>query len=338
MKAIQLVKYGNSEQAFKQVDIDAPKPEPHQVLIEVEAFGLNYADVMARAGLYDDAPPIPCVLGYEVVGRVTEIGKDVTTISVGDRVTALTRFGGYAQFAVTDERAACRIPDDMDTGVAVAIATQYCTAYHAACDLINLHEGEHILIHAAAGGVGTALTQLAKWKGCTVYGTASNPEKIKYMKENGVDHAINYKTQDFVAEIKKLRKEGIDIVFDSIGGKTFKKSKDLLSPGGRIIGYGSAERSGGNKIMSGIKLLLGFGFFNPAFLIMKSQTMIGVNMLRIADHQPQVIKRCMNEIVTLVNDGTLKPHVGGRFKVDEIAAAHDFLSKRQSVGKIVVQW
>jgi NADPH2:quinone reductase len=339
MKAVQLVKYGNPKEAFKLAEIEKPQPLDDQILIEVEAFGLNYADVMARTGLYADAPPIPCVLGYEVVGRVVELGKNVSSHKVNDRVTALTRFGGYAQFAVTDEKAASKIPETMDKGVAVALATQYVTAYHAACDLMNLHEGEDVLIQAAAGGVGTALTQIAKWKGCTVYGTGSSEKKLDYMKANGVDYPINYLKEDFTSSIQQHCKNGLNVVFDSIGGKTFKQAKKLLAPGGRIVGYGSAERSNAsNKIISGVKLLMGFGFFNPAFLIMKSQTIVGINMLQIADHQPQVIKRCMEKIVTLVEEGTLKPHVGGEFNVDQISEAHDFLSQRESVGKIVVQW
>lgn len=340
MKAITLIKYGKAQTAFQQSETKTPKPAPNQVLVKVEAFGLNYADVMARKGMYRDAPPVPCVLGYEAVGKIAETGTDVKNISIGQRVLAFTRFGAYAEYALTQSRAVVPIPDEMDNGIAAALATQYCTAYYAAYEMVNLHEGDHVLIHAAAGGVGIALVQLAKLKGCIVYGTAGSDEKIKFLKSIGVDFPINYQKQNFVREIREIRGEnGLDAVFDSLGGKVFSQSKKLLNYGGRIIGYGNADRSGeSGGIFSDLKMLFGFGFMNPAFLLLNSRGIIGVNMLRIADHKPDALQRCMENVVQLASKNLIKPYVGGRFRVNEIAKAHEFLESRKSIGKIVVEW
>ncbi len=340
MKAITLVKEGKAENAFEVRDVDIPKVASDQVLIKVDAFGLNYADVMARNGLYEDAPPIPSVLGYEVVGTVDKVGSDVSPELVGQRALAFTRFGGYAEYAVTDSRAVVPVGNDLSNGEAVALATQYGTAYHCAYEMVNMFEGDHILVHAAAGGVGTAIVQMAKRKGCIVYGTVGSDEKFEYVKKQGVDFPINYNKSDFVEEIKKIRgKDKMDIIFDSVGGSNYGRSKKILAFGGRIVSYGAAIRSGsGNKIIASIKMIFGFGFMHPIILLMRSQGAIGVNMLTIADHKPHVLSRCINEVLKLVQQGELKPHVGGKFKADQIAEAHAFLESRKSMGKIVVEW
>jgi len=174
MQAIYTVKHGAPEIAFEKREIEIKEPGNDEIAIEVEAFGLNFADVLARLGLYKEAPPLPSVIGYEVVGKVVKIGADVKTVSQGDRVTAFTRFGGYTQYAITKGIAAVKIADDYPTGKALALATQYTTAYYAAYIAANVREGEKVLIHAAAGGVGTALVQLCKLKNCKIYGTAGS--------------------------------------------------------------------------------------------------------------------------------------------------------------------
>lgn len=340
MKAIAVVKYAEPESSFEVQEREKPVPTGVEVLVKVDAFGLNYADVMARNGMYADAPPIPAVLGYDVVGIVDAVGEQVQDLAVGQRVVAFTRFGAYAEYAITNRMAVVAIPDDMPNGVAAALATQYCTAYYAAYEMVNLFEGDHVLVQAAAGGVGTAVVQLAKLKGCILYGTAGSDEKLEYLKKLGVDYPINYRKTDFAEEIMNIRGDKkIDVVFDSLGGKTFNKGRKLLAHGGRIVGYGVAERSGTkNKTWANLKLAYHFGFLHPISLLMPSQGMIGVNMLRIADHQPQIIQRCLNKVVEMAVEGKLHPHVGGVFKATQIAEAHRFLEDRKSVGKIVVEW
>jgi NADPH:quinone reductase-like Zn-dependent oxidoreductase len=340
MQAIVLVRYGAADRAFELRELPTPAPGPGQVRIAVEAFGLNYADVSARQGTYQDAPPIPCVIGYEVVGRVEALGPDVSEPAVGTRVTALTRFGGYATHAVTDARAVVPIPDGMDGGVAAALPTQYGTAYYCAEEMVRLHAGDHVLVHAAAGGVGTALVQLCKRRGCVVYGTAGSEDKLAYLRGLGVDHPINYRTADFAAEVRRLRGgDGLDVIFDSLGGTAVRKGLQLLAAGGRMVCFGAAARKTGRvQWLHDIPFALSFGFPHPIPFMMNSKALIGVNMLRLSDQRPLALKRCLDAVVRLALNGEVQPTVGGRFAATDIAKAHAFLEGRGSIGKVVVSW
>ncbi|MDW7692551.1 zinc-binding dehydrogenase [Flammeovirgaceae bacterium SG7u.111] len=337
MKAIVLVKTGHPDTAFEIQERAIPNPKPDEVLIKTEGFGINYADTMARKGLYPDAPPLPSVLGYEVVGRVEGVGNQVDKNLIGKRVVGFTRFGGYAQYAVTNELAVAEIPEDMPMGEATALATQYATAYFAIYETVRLHPGDKVLVHSAAGGVGIALTQMAKLQGCEVFGTAGSDAKIEFIKKNGVDHAINYSKQDYQAEMKKILGKGrIDVAFNAVGGKSFKKDWKLIGSGGRVVLYGMAARRGGH--LAGLKILWQMGLIIPATLIMSSKSLIGVNMLRMADNQPLVIQRCIKEIIKLAADGKLKPYCGKTFPAEQIGDAQLYLENRQSIGKVAVSW
>lgn len=340
MKAAVLVKTGDANKAFEIRDVEKPIIKDLEVLIQVEAFGLNFADVMARNGLYQDAPPLPSILGYDVVGVVVESAHAESKHLVGKRVVAMSRFGGYAEYAKTDYRACAVISDNISATKASALATQYCTAYYAAFECTNLFEGDQILIHAAAGGVGTALTQLAKLKGCTVYGTTGSDSKFDYLKSNGVDFPINYIKSDYEKELLKLSGgQKLDVAFNSVGGSTFKKDFKLLDKGGKSVIYGAAERSGkkGGPVAT-LGLAWNFGIFSPIQLLVNCQGIIGINMLRIADYKPMVIKRCLENVVQMTENGQLNPEEGGTYKVEQIAEAHAYLESRKSTGKIAVTW
>lgn len=340
MQAVYLKKYGNSDTAFEIRETPVPRAGKGEIVIKVSHFGLNFADVVARRGLYPEAPKNPAVLGYDVGGVVHEVGEGVTSLKVGQRVAALTRFGGYAEYAVTKEAGVAVIPDSVDFATATAMATQACTAYYCAFESVTLHEGDRVLIQAAAGGVGGLLVQMAKHKKCIVYGTASS-SKIDYLKSLGVDVAIDYTKDSFTDIIKKHSPtEGVDVVFDSLGGKAFKQGFKLLNPAGRIITFGTAEQINGNKTnkLLTIKMALNFGIFSPIQMLMGSKAIIGVNMLQVADHREQVFKHCMQEVVKMVEQGIITPKIDKIFSVSEIAAAHDYLESRQSIGKIAVKW
>ncbi len=339
MKAFYLVKNGKSETAFELKELPKINLNAGEIRIKVNAFGLNFADIMARLGLYRDAPPMPCVLGYEVTGKITEVASDVKNFKIGDRVAAFTFFGGYAEEVVSPANAAAIITDKISDGEALALVTQYCTAYFCAEEAVTLHEGDHVLIQAAAGGVGTALVQLAKRKKCIIYGTAGSNDKLEYLKKLGVDFPINYRTQDFYEVIKKLRGDkGIDVVFDSIGGDAFKKGFKLLGSGGRILGFGAAEAAGGVKIISMLKLAMGFGIFSPIELLTNSKSIIGVNMLKIGKDRPHILKHCLEEIIKLSEKGIINPTVGKMFSFKELPNAHEYLESRASIGKVGVYW
>jgi NADPH:quinone reductase-like Zn-dependent oxidoreductase len=338
MKAIALIKIGNSAAAFEVKEIAKPQPQKGEVLIKVAAFGLNFADVMARRGMYKEAPPLPAILGYDVAGIIEAIGENVDSLKIGDRVTAMTRFGGYAEYAVTNASAVAVIPDNIDNAAATALTTQYCTAYYAAAVMVNLYEGDKVLIQSGAGGVGTALVQYAKYKQCEIFATAGNDTKLTYLSSLGVHHPINYATKDFEKEINKLTNgKGVDVIFDAVGGKSVKKGFRSLAAGGRLLCYGAADMSNKNLLRK-LKIGLDFGFYHPAMLISPSKSILGVNMLRIADNKPFMLQRCLQDVMQLTRLGVFAPTLGKVFDVSDIAAAHDFLEKRKSIGKIVMEW
>ncbi len=340
MKAFVLNRFGSPEAAFELKEMPEPQPQPHEVVVEVEAFGLNFADVVARRGMYRDCPPLPCVIGYDTVGRVVQTGSAVTHLKPGQRVVAFTRFGGYATKVATDSKGVVPIPDEMDAGEATALATQYCTAYYAAEEMVRLHEGDHVVIQAAAGGVGTALIQFAKNRKCIIYGGAGSDEKMDYLKNLGVDFPINYRKENFYSAIMKIMKgKKPDVIFNSIGGKTVRDGIALMGTGGRIVCYGAAEAMDeSNKLLANLKLAWGFGLVFPPFLLMQTKALIGINMLRIADDKPDVLQRCLQNVVKMHAQGILKPHTGAVFNANQLAEAHNYLESRKSIGKVIVKW
>ncbi|MEN8928842.1 MAG: zinc-binding dehydrogenase [Flavobacteriales bacterium] len=341
MKAIFLVKNTSADKAFEMRETPTPILGAGEVMIQCEGFGLNYADVMARQGLYKGAPPIPCVIGYDVVGKITEVCDDENNHLIGKRVVGLTKFGGYAQFAKTDVTAIAEIDDSLSISEATAIATQYCTAYFASSYITNLHKGDKVLIHASAGGVGTALTQIAKTKGCETFGLTSSSAKFDYLKSNGMDHPINLKETDYHEQFMKLSK-GVraDVIFNSMGGDSIQKDLKILSVGGRLINYGAASISGKKpNLFTLLSLLRKTGKLKPLKLLGKSAGVVGVNMLSIADKKPEIIGECLSAVVKLMKENpSIKPISGGEFSVDNIAEAHALLESRKSTGKIGVKW
>ena len=336
-----ITKHGSAQKAFELREEDIPSKKTGFIRVKTEGFGINFADIMARKGLYQDAPPTPCVVGYESVGRtMDESVVNGETIAAGTRVLAFSRFGGYSTHVLADERAVQPIPEDMPLGEALALAVQYCTAYHCAEERVSVFPEDHVLVQAAAGGVGTALVQLLKRKGCTIYGTAGSGEKLEYIRQQGVDVAINYRKEYFADVVKeKLGSRGLDIVFDSLGGKSYSDGFKALGKGGRIVGYGAAEQvSGGFAALNQLKLAANFGLFSPIQLLMNSRAMIGVNMLHIADDRPEVLTRTMKAVVDLWKAREIKPVVGGEFNASQLAEAHEFIESRQSTGKIAVKW
>jgi NADPH2:quinone reductase len=342
MKAVLLTGFGEAEKNFSIRNVAEPKPKADEVLIQVEAFGLNFADVMARLGLYQDAPPIPAILGYDVVGTVIESGDSLYNHLIGKRVVALTRFGGYAERAVAKIKAIAEIPLDFSAHEATALATQYCTAYYASHIATTVPNKSIVLIHAAAGGVGQALVQLCLLKKCTIIGTCSSDEKEKLLYTWGVHHVINYIASDFESEIKKLPNfNGLDLVFDSIGGSFVKKGIRLLAPGGKIVCFGGAQRSGKRNVFSffnDIRFALGFGLFSPIPLLIHSKSIIGVNMLRIADYRPELLGGAMEAVIQLLKEGKIPRPTGQSFHIDKLVYAHNLLENRKTTGKLAILW
>jgi len=338
-EAIVLKQNGSAATAFERRAWEINQPKDNEVMIESEAFGLNYADVMSRLGLYREAPPLPCVVGYEVVGRITQVGKDVSSDLVGKRVLAFCRFGGYAKQVVTQEYAVVPI-DDIPAEQAMVLCTQAVTAYYMAVYLTPIQAGEKVLIHAAAGGVGTLLVQLARLRGAEVFAKIGDDSKAEVVRALGADHVINYRKGDYAEEVKRLLKgDRLDASFNPAAGSTFKKDFELIGSGGRVVLFGASEMSSGKYgIFSKLNFLWKMGLVLPIGLMMRSKNVLGVNMLKIADNRPIVLTHCLKEVVTLYKDGKLLPQVGGVYSIDEVAKAHEALEKGKTTGKLTVKW
>lgn len=338
METIQLVTKGTPEKAFQFKKIDKPHVKSDEIGISVKSFGINYADVMARNGLYREAPPMPCTLGYEVAGVIDECPSKPEM--EGKRVLAFTRFGGYSQYVVTPVDAVVEIPDNLSFQKACALATQYVTAYYAVHECLHIHPGDRCMMHAAAGGVGIALIQMLKAKNAVVYGLVGSDKKAEFIQHLGVDLALNYRRCDYEIEIKKhLGEQRLDVAFNSVGGGTYKKDKKLIGFGGKQVIYGGAERSGKKfGLLSSANFLRKMGFQSPIFLMMKSQSIIGINMLKIADYKPELLKRCMQGVIDLYVQGIVEPVIDHEFKAEHIAKAHKRLESRESIGKVVCIW
>lgn len=335
MKAWVLIGHGDPVRCLRLEERPQPVPGPSQVLIRSEGFGLNYADTMAVRGLYRDAPPIPSILGYETVGRIVGAGADAPPHLIGKRVTAITRFGGYAEYAATDYRACNLIPDDLPLGVAAALATQGITAWYAARMLCPLREGERVLVHSAAGGVGHLIVQLAVNAGCEVIGVAGGQEKCEWVRSLGASHAIDRHKEDYALQVPRiLGSEGLDASFNAVGGSSFRKDMRLLGTGGRLVLYGGAERSRSST--------LGFvwrmGLVLPILLMMRSQSILGINMLHLGDARPGIIAESLREVISAYGHGVLRPRVHDVLDAEGLPQALRELAAGHTSGKVALQW
>jgi NADPH:quinone reductase-like Zn-dependent oxidoreductase len=317
---------------------DGPEPEPKdgEVLIRVRGSGVNFADVMARLGLYPDAPPRPCVVGYEVAGTVERLGNGVNgRFSVGQRVVALTRFGGYAEAVSVPGRQVFPLPEAMSFEAGAAVPVNYLTAVLMLRHFGNVHAGERVLVHAAAGGVGVAAIQLCKLAGADVIGTAS-ASKHEALRAMGVRHTIDYRTQDFEAEVKRITDgRGVDIALDATGN--FRKSYRCLAPLGRLVCFGISGASTGvspNRLAA-VRRLVTLPWFHPIALMNANKAVIGVNLGHLWD-RIDMLRREMLGLLADCAAGHLEPKVGKTFPLTEAAAAHRYIQERQNIGKVIL--
>ncbi len=335
----QLIKYGQAQGAFRLAENSLPDLKKDQVRIEVEAFGLNYAEVMARRGLYAEAPKLPAVLGYEVVGTITAQGDGSDNQHIGKRVVAFCRFGGYSKHVITEHYAFAEI-GSYDAGKALALATQYVTAFYMVERAAALFPGELALIHAAAGGVGTALLQLCKLKGVETIAKVSSDSKMEWCKHQGATHVVNYKKADYETTVQTLLKDRrIDVSFNPVAGATVKKDLRLIGSGGRLVLFGASELgTAPYGILSKLNFVRKMGFFVPIGLMMRSKSICGVNMLKIADFQPKMLHYCLSEVVKLALNNTIDPQVGKSYGHQDLEKAHADLENGNSTGKLVIKW
>jgi NADPH:quinone reductase-like Zn-dependent oxidoreductase len=341
VRAVVLTRTGGPEVLEVQERPDPPVG-PGEVRIAVHAAGLNFADTMARVGLYPDAPKPPCVLGYEVAGEIESVGEGVSSIAVGDRVIAGTRFGGQAELVTVPESQALPLPDGLGFEEGAAFPVTYATAYAGLVAMGGLKDGERVLIHAAGGGVGIAATQIARNIGAEIFGTAS-ASKHDALHEHGVDHAIDYRSQDFEEEVRRLTAgEGIDVAFDALGPTSFRKDYRLLRPGGRLIMYGLSEATseGGRDLVATLRSLAAMPlatmpWWKSLSMMNENKGVFGLNMLSWWDRE-QSIDRMIQPLLTDLAEGRLQPVVGEAFPFDRAGDAHRCIGERRNVGKVVL--
>lgn len=338
MKAIQLIKYGDAHTAFQTNEVPIPQLKSNDsILIKVQAFGINFADVMARKGLYRAAPNLPAILGYEVVGIVERVNSNSNEYLIGKRVLAMTRFGGYAEYSVASCKGIIEIQDQVPIGHALALATQYCTA-HIAIEKTSLNNNDFVLIHSASGGVGTALTQLAKLKKCQIIGLTTTSSKISYLKKNGVNFPIYHENNNYIKKIMDvIKSQKVSAIFNSVGGHTFKKDLELLDSDGHLVFFGISDRIKSRKgILNTLFQLLKIGKIHPAKLILNSQSINGLNLLEIADKKPEQIQNSLKELITLYMENKISPMAENEFNWDQISNAHHGLENSKFVGKVYI--
>lgn len=335
MKAVVIARAGPPE-SLEVAERPDPSPGPGQVLIRVRRAGVNFADVLARQGLYPDAPHPPFVPGYEVSGTVEAAGPGVSGFRGGENVAAFTRFGGYAERAVADARFVVPLPPGVGFAAGAAIPVNYATAWHCLFDTGTVLPGDRVLIHAAAGGVGLASVRMAKGAGAVVFGTAGSEEKVRFLRDFGVDHPMDYKALDFAGEILKITGgEGVDVILDSIGGATIAKDFKILRPGGRIVFLGLASASGRGKALA-LAELVGMPRLQPVRLLEKSQAFVGVNILRLFDHRPAAAADLVRRCFRMAADGGALPVIASEIPLEKAADAHRMLQGRATVGKVLL--
>ena len=339
MKALVLTEHGDP--GVLQVQ-DRPDPPvgPGEVRVATKAAGINFADLMARVGVYPDAPPPPCVLGYELAGEVESVGDGIEHVKPGDRVVAGSRFNGQAELVTVQGNAVWPLPDDLSFEEGAAFPVNYATAYAGLVLMGGVEEGDRVLIHAAAGGVGIAATQIAKARGAEVFGTAS-AAKHDAIREQGVDHAIDYRTQDFADEVRRITNgEGVDVILDAQGPRSFRKGYRLLRQGGRIIMFGFADaQSGKRNIPALVKGLAGMPlatmpWWKSVNLMHENKGIFGLNMLTWWDREG--LDRVTEPLLDDLNAGRLKPVVAEAFPFDRAGDAHRFMEERRNIGKVVL--
>ena len=311
---------------------EAPDPPcgPGEVRIRVRAAGVNFADVMARVGLYPDAPPLPCVVGYEIAGEI-----DLPVDRAGEKVVALTRFGGYSDVVCVPAAAALPIPGRLGFAEAASIPVNWLTAWHMLIELGGLRRGQTALIHSAGGGVGTAAVQICRKAGATAIGTASAGKHAR-LRELGLEHPIDYRKVDFEPEVKRITSgRGVDIALDPVG--TFKKSFRCLAKVGKLMMYGaSAMISGGKRnIVAAVSTVAKMPWFHPLQLLPDNKGIFGVNMGQLWD-ETELLRREMEEILKGFQSGEFKAIVDQEVPFAEARRAHERLEARENFGKVVL--
>lgn len=311
---------------LKTDEIEIPQPKKGEVLIKVNSAALNFPDILIIKGQYQVKPAFPFSPGFEIAGTIEKVGEGADGFRPGERVMAQLGMGGFAEYAVAPAVTVQRVPEPLTDDEAAAFPLVYQTSYFALAYRAQMQKGETVLIHSAAGGVGMSALQIAKALGAgKIIATAGSDDKLAVLRENGADVALNYQTEDFVEVTKReTNGRGADIIYDPVGGDVGERSTKCIAFEGRllIIGFTSGK----------------FSNFSSNHILIKNYSVVGLHWGNYRMFKPAKIEQAWGELFELVKAGKLRPVIGGKFRMSQVAEAMEFLSSRKAVGKIVLNW
>lgn len=334
MRQVFITKAGGP-QVLQVRESPDPSAGSGEVRVRVKAAGINFADLMARMGLYPDAPKIPCVVGYEVAGVIDQVGAGVTAYKVGDRVIGVPKFGGYTDTLVVGESNVLPMPAQMSFEEGAGFPVVYLTAHHMLLFVGSLRPGAKVLVHSAAGGVGLAAIQIARAHGCELFGTAS-ASKHDFLREQGCQHPLSY--ENYAHEVRAIVGErGLDVVLDPVGGPSWRVGYNLLGPAGRLVCYGfSANNTGTSRNLLNVAWqVMRMPFFNAISLMNENRTVTGVNMGHLFAHV-DIVRPQLVSLLKMYEAGQIKPTIDRTFPFTEAGAAHQYLHDRKARGKVLL--
>jgi NADPH:quinone reductase-like Zn-dependent oxidoreductase len=327
----------NAANRFVESTLADPIPANEEVRIRVKSIGVNFADTLVAKGLYPDAPKLPAVVGYEVSGVIDAVAPNVASELAGAEVFALTRFRGYADTVVVPQSQVFVKPPSLSHDQAAALPVQYLTAWQLVVAMGGLKQDETVLIHNAGGGVGLAALEIARHIGARTVGTAS-ARKHEFLKEHGLDHAIDYTAGEWEPELARLTNGfGAELILDPLGGAHWKRSYGALRSTGRLGMFGISTATE-LSLPGPLKLLqigLSLPWYNPVMLMNKNRSVFGVNLGHMW-HETAKLRGWMAEILAGVAAGWINPHVDKVFPLSDTAAAHAYLEQRRNIGKVVM--
>ncbi|MGD0964037.1 MAG: zinc-binding dehydrogenase [Candidatus Acidiferrales bacterium] len=341
MRAMVVRRYGGPE-VLESLQLSDLQPKPGEVLIRVKAIGVNFADLLQRMGVYPGVPKPPFVPGTEIAGvveKTAEGGRATETppLRIGEAVAAITGLNAYAEWVAIPAQQAYRLPPGMPFEDAAAMPVNYLTAYHSIVTMGNLQPGDRILIHGAGGGVGMAAVQIARARGLVIFGTAG-PAKQDSLRKMGVDHAIDHEKTDFVETVHRFAPDGIEMVMDPIGGRSFSRSRECLGPMGRLVIYGFSAPVGTDGKRNWPKALMALAqtpWFHPLKLMSENIAVMGVSLTGLRSHGV-LLQREIEELFRLYTAGKIKPVIGKAFPLAQAAAAHQYIHERKNIGKVIL--
>jgi len=333
-RRVVVTQHGGSD-VLQVVTSEMPAPGSGEVRIRVKATGLAFADILMREGLYPGTPKVPFAPGYDVVGVVNRLGEGVADWQLGDRVAALTVLGGYADYLTWPAADLVSVPDELSADDAVSLVLNGTTADQMLHRVADVPSGGRILIHGAAGGVGTAMLQLARLDDITVYGTASQP-KHDLIRELGAT-PIDYRSEDFVERVRKLTNgEGVDAVFDPIGGANWRRSARALKRGGHLVTYGMSAMLEANGLQRRLAAVSSFAQLGWLKLVPNGRRASFYSITGLEKKHPEWFRADLERLFRLCASGEIEPVIGKRLTLDETAQAHELLENADVRGKIVL--